>query len=98
LDRTSPAGSYAQGASSEGVLDLAGNVWEWCLNEYQKPDRTKPWVERSWVLRGGSWCDGQDCARADYPFPPIYRYYNIGFRVVVVSSPIGNAGRGAAER
>jgi len=92
LARTSAVGIYPQAASLpplEGVLDLAGNVWEWCLNEYEKPDRTKPGGERSRVLRGGSWGFNQGGARAGYRYGsrPGSRFNYIGFRVVV-SSPI----------
>lgn len=34
---TRPAGSYPQGASPYGVLDMAGNVWEW-VNDWHDVD------------------------------------------------------------
>ncbi len=47
---TCPVDAYPAGASPQGVLDLAGNVWEWTATA---PD---PWNK---VIRGGSW-DSED--------------------------------------
>ena len=89
LKRTTAVGLYPEGASSEGVLDLSGNLWEWCLNEYEKPKRTQPGGRESRVLRGGSWSGPQENARASFRdhYLPGYRGYYVGFRVVC-SSPI----------
>ena len=46
---TRPVGSYPQGASPYGVLDLVGNVWEWTDS---KQDDGRHWFS---YLRGGSW-------------------------------------------
>ncbi|PUB76293.1 MAG: hypothetical protein DBP03_04850 [gamma proteobacterium symbiont of Ctena orbiculata] len=58
LFRTTAVGLYPQGASPYGVMDMAGNVWEWCLNKLDDPDDTT--IDESGderVLRGGSWID-----------------------------------------
>jgi formylglycine-generating enzyme required for sulfatase activity len=67
---TSPVGSFPAGASPYGLLDMAGNVWEWCYDVYDEnyyslspsknpfgpPDTGQPDQER--VNRGGgSWTD-----------------------------------------
>ncbi|MBN1347376.1 MAG: SUMF1/EgtB/PvdO family nonheme iron enzyme [Phycisphaerae bacterium] len=58
-----PVGVYPLGASAEGALDLAGNVWEWCHDRFGdysgKPqvDPTGPSSGDGRVLRGGSWDD-----------------------------------------
>ncbi|UCE03184.1 MAG: formylglycine-generating enzyme family protein [Candidatus Latescibacterota bacterium] len=60
--RTAPVGSFPEGASPYGVLDMVGNVWEWCadwfeLDYYSRaPDRNPPGPEgpAKWrVVRGG---------------------------------------------
>ncbi|MFN0104709.1 MAG: SUMF1/EgtB/PvdO family nonheme iron enzyme [Bryobacteraceae bacterium] len=89
LGRTSAVGIYPLGASAEGVMDLSGDVWEWCLNEYGNPERTGAGGREWRVLRGGSWVYYQEGARAGYrsALRPVSRNNGIGFRVVC-SSPI----------
>jgi hypothetical protein len=83
VGRTTAAGLYPQGKSREGVLDLSGNVWEWCLNEYTNPDNRELAGDASRVLRGGSWGYGpincRAASRGDYP--PGGRLDDVGFRV-----------------
>jgi formylglycine-generating enzyme required for sulfatase activity len=60
---TTEVGSYPAGASLYGVLDMAGNVWEWVADWYdpgyysQSPTRNPPGPDSGElrVLRGGSW-------------------------------------------
>jgi len=59
---TTAAGSYPEGASYYGALDMAGNVWEWVndwyANSYDTNDTnnpTGPSTGKCRVLRGGSW-------------------------------------------
>lgn len=89
---TTTVGMYPAGDSRQGVSDLAGNVWEWCLNQYSKPDRTEAGGEESRVVRGGSWFDIRANARAAFRngYHPGSRDDDFGFRMVS-SAPI--AGR-----
>ena len=53
---TAPVGSFPAGASKQGVMDLAGNVWEWTATPYGTYDGRSHEDKR--VLRGGSWGGG----------------------------------------
>jgi formylglycine-generating enzyme required for sulfatase activity len=83
---TSPIGSYPNGASWVGVLDMAGNVWEWTDSWWDESETRR-------VVRGGSWGNSQLSARAAsrYGFSPVNRSNDGGFRVVLVRrSPISS--------
>jgi formylglycine-generating enzyme required for sulfatase activity len=89
LQTTSAVGMYPQGASPYDVLDLSGNVWEWCLNEYEKPTRIQEGGAVDRVLRGGSWIGDVELASALVRSgfgDPHHRIDSYGFRVVVVGS------------
>ena len=88
LQSSSAVGMYPQGASPYGLLDMSGNVWEWCLNEYDNPGNIQVSGGEPRVLRGGSWYDGHDSAAAvrRYWLNPGSRFNFYGFRVVVARS------------
>ncbi|MFL6464928.1 MAG: SUMF1/EgtB/PvdO family nonheme iron enzyme [Bryobacteraceae bacterium] len=53
-----PVGLYPQGATPEGIVDMAGNVWEWVSDEYAEYGRDVSSGEENGlgrVCRGGSW-------------------------------------------
>ncbi len=84
LRRMVAVGLYPEGRSERGVMDLVGNAWDWCLNEHDRPERTAPGGSESRVVRGGSWHDLLDFARAAYRNnnAPDNRNDNLGFRVL----------------
>ncbi|MBZ0308596.1 MAG: formylglycine-generating enzyme family protein, partial [Anaerolineae bacterium] len=92
IGRTSTVGIFPDGGTpyKQPAHDMSGNVWEWCLSDYTDPYEHKQAGEVyittiSWrVLRGGSWYDFQDLARAAYRryYDPDNRLLNFGFRVV----------------
>jgi hypothetical protein len=83
LGQTTSVGIYLHAGSPEGVLDLAGNVWEWCSNDYDRPTE-KIEVPKTPVLRGSAWFGLPGVARTASRFrgDPDGRYYNIGFRLL----------------
>jgi formylglycine-generating enzyme required for sulfatase activity len=87
---TAPVGSYPKGASPFGVLDMAGNVWEWTADSFAdyseeavtNPQRSRPDAALR-VVRGGGW-DNVVPARVRATFRswivPAYRFNFLGFR------------------
>ena len=78
---TAPVGRFPAGASKDGALDLAGNVWEWTASLYTSYDGSR--TENKRVLRGGSW-GGMD-ARTErttnrFRLDPASRGQFLGFR------------------
>ncbi|MDS4014385.1 MAG: SUMF1/EgtB/PvdO family nonheme iron enzyme [Candidatus Accumulibacter sp.] len=90
LEQTTAVGVYPHGASPEGVLDLSGNVWEWCLEDSEKSVRGEMSLPNSaGVVRGCCWGNDADDARAsgrDW-LDPDDRFLDVGFRVLS-SAPI----------
>jgi len=68
-------------------LDMSGNVWEFCLNEYDKPQNVTFSGQSRRVGRGGSWASGRSHARAAYrdDGAPDFRLDYVGFRLARAS-------------
>jgi len=88
---TEPVGSHPAGVSPYGVMDMAGNVWEWVNDWYgssyysQSPTDNPPGpaTGSSRVLRGGGWDYLSRYIRSAYRYgdygPDDFGYY-VGFR------------------
>ncbi len=90
--KTAPVGSFPGGKSVYAAEDMAGNVWEWCFDwwnraYYQTSPPTGPTGPQAGefkIIRGGSWfysVDGARTFRRMY-FRPAGSSADIGFRCV----------------
>jgi len=79
LNRTTAVGMYPQGATQQGVLDMDGNVFNWCVNWCDDYDATGR-------IRGGSWTldvvDTPSISRRDASYYADGRTNGLGFRLV----------------
>jgi formylglycine-generating enzyme required for sulfatase activity len=97
-NQTHPVGSHPTGASPYGLHDMAGNVSEWCRDEYYilfyrgspytNPIYTGPWQlpTSSVIIRGGSWTSnhlvGIRCADRGRGLKTD-SYNTVGFRIAM---------------
>jgi formylglycine-generating enzyme required for sulfatase activity len=87
---SSPVGAFPFGASPFGIEDMAGNVWEWCLDYFEpyrgiaKVNPRGPTAGAKRVLRGGSWKSRFNSLRATTRNSnvPNYSCNDLGFRIV----------------
>ncbi|MBI2945808.1 MAG: SUMF1/EgtB/PvdO family nonheme iron enzyme [Candidatus Wallbacteria bacterium] len=89
-----PVGSFPEGASPFGGLDMAGNVREWCRDWYDSEYYSRSGTDRDpkgapaggrRAARGGSWYQnafGLRAAKRERQIP-LAQYTNYGFRVAV---------------
>ncbi len=77
-----------KGANAFGLHDMAGNVWEWCLDSYRSyseadlPEKKNAGCR---VIRGGSWLDPVEHCRSAYRYGcgiEDIHDRTLGFRVV----------------
>ncbi|MDX2099109.1 MAG: formylglycine-generating enzyme family protein [Leptolyngbyaceae cyanobacterium bins.59] len=90
-DQTTEVGRFPP--NEFDLYDLHGNVWEWCVDDFNPNYQGAPTDGGAWVtganspfrvLRGGSWLDrpGRCRSAARYGDSPFNRFPYVGFRVV----------------
>ena len=93
---TTPVDAYPSGASPFDMLDMAGNVWEWCSDWYDekyyaeapRENPAGPADGSLRVVRGGSWWNsaGEVRCASRGRYAPGLRLVDGGFRVVAPGS------------
>ena len=92
--RPLPVGSYPNGDSPEGVLDMSGNVWEWCHDWFDKEyyqqttmkNPTGPESGKKRVIRGGGWTAPHTDMAHRRGEKPNKTYPSLGFRCARTAS------------
>lgn len=93
-----PVGSFPDGASWVGAVDMSGNAMEWVADWYSgsyykqeiRDDPTGPPTGSKKVEKGGWWGSVPYVARSAYRHfedPPTYQDHHIGVRIVTSGDP-----------
>lgn len=86
--RPMPVGTFPEGASSEGLLDMSGNVWEWCWDWFDDGyyrvsplnNPTGPEAGKKRAIRGGGWSAPHIHMARRRGEKPDKTYPSLGFR------------------
>jgi formylglycine-generating enzyme required for sulfatase activity len=76
---------YTAGISPYGIYDLAGNVWEWCLDlSEESVDAPEGHVIRKRAVIGGSHVSPYERSQINFNYylDPVTVYASIGFRAI----------------
>ncbi len=78
VGRTNPVTEFEPGISPYGCFDMAGNVWEWCVQLHASRHTTQR------IVRGGSWLNYLVHAKCKFrnSFDPAERHLTVGLRCV----------------
>jgi formylglycine-generating enzyme required for sulfatase activity len=88
-----PVGSFPDGATPTGLLDMAGNASEWVADWYDRDEQQfgykrgaqtnpkgPPYGQLGHVIRGGSYRDGAHWLRAAARYASTFAAREVGFR------------------
>jgi iron(II)-dependent oxidoreductase len=97
---TTPVGSFPEGASAYGCLDMTGNVWEWTsspfagypnFKAFPYPEYSETWFDTDHrVLKGGSWATQASTLRISFR-----NFFRRQFRIAFagIRCATGNSGQ-----
>ena len=99
IGTTSPVGCFPNWRSPYKIIEMSGNVYEWCLDDKRRYNEET--VEEpigngaNRVLRGGSWNLPAECCRSAFRGRnlPDNRIVNVGFRLVRLPGQQGESGQ-----
>lgn len=74
VNQSAPVGSYPEGASPYGCMDMIGNAYEWCadfMKSYPGASKQFDYAGKYHVVKGGCWDDPEvSCSFRSWYLPP----------------------------